>query len=75
MATNNPRTNPRPAIGPAGFIDDYLYSCEPVPNCGVCTALASELKQAREAPGHGKAYDAAAEIRNHPHPHRPQSEH
>ncbi|MFD7162082.1 hypothetical protein [Streptomyces violascens] len=41
--------------------------------CGVCTALAEELKQAREAKEHSKAYDAAAEIRNHPHPGKTKS--
>ncbi|WP_199831809.1 hypothetical protein [Streptomyces sp. ERV7] len=42
--------------------------CAPAAGCGVCTAPAAELSEAREAKDHGKAYDAAVEIRNHPHP-------
>ncbi|MEU1077432.1 MULTISPECIES: hypothetical protein [unclassified Streptomyces] len=62
------RTYPEPAVELAGFVEDYLYGCSPVAGCGVCTALAAELATAREAKDHGKAYEAAAEIRNHPHP-------
>ncbi|AYG83290.1 hypothetical protein DWB77_05486 [Streptomyces hundungensis] len=66
----DPRTYPQPAIELAGFVDDYLYGCTPAAGCGVCTALSAELSEARKAKQHGKAYDAAAEIRNHPHPSR-----
>ncbi|MEU5434158.1 hypothetical protein AB0G73_12375 [Streptomyces sp. NPDC020719] len=64
----NPQTYPQPAVELAGFVDDYLYGCEPVADCGVCAALARELAEARGAKEHGKAYTAAKEIRNHPHP-------
>ncbi|WP_406507152.1 hypothetical protein [Streptomyces sp. NBC_00212] len=64
----SPRTYPLPAVELAGLVDDYLYGCQPVADCGVCTALAAELTGAREAKDHGTAYDAVAEIRNHPHP-------
>jgi hypothetical protein len=67
----DPRTNPRtyhqPAVELAGFVDNYLYGCVPVTECGVCVALAKELAEARLAKEHNRAYDAAAEIRNHPH--------
>ncbi|MEU3374548.1 hypothetical protein ABZ734_29415 [Streptomyces sp. NPDC006660] len=63
-----PRTYPLPAVVLAEFMEDYLYGCTPVAGCGVCTALAAELARAREAKEHREAYDAAAEIRNHPHP-------
>jgi hypothetical protein len=64
----NPPTYPQPAVELAGFVEDYLYGCDPAAGCGVCTALAKELTEARQAKAHSKAYDAAAEIRNHPHP-------
>uniref|UniRef100_A0AAU2V930 Uncharacterized protein n=1 Tax=Streptomyces sp. NBC_00003 TaxID=2903608 RepID=A0AAU2V930_9ACTN len=63
----DPRTYPRSAVELAAFVDDYLYGCDPAAGCGVCAALARELAAARKADEHGKAYDAAAEIRNHPH--------
>jgi hypothetical protein len=63
-----PRTYPQPPVELAAFVDDYLYGCDPVEGCGVCTALSAELSEAREAKEWGSAYDAAAEIRNHPHP-------
>jgi hypothetical protein len=63
----NPRTYPQPAVELAGFVDNYLYGCVPVPECGVCEALAKELAEARLAKEYNRAYDAAAEIRNHPH--------
>lgn len=66
----NPRTYPQPAVELVAFVDNYLYGCDPVAGCGVCTALAAELSEARRTQDHGKAYDAAAEIRNHPHPAR-----
>ncbi|MGW2818635.1 hypothetical protein [Streptomyces sp. NPDC001415] len=64
----NPPTYPQPAVELAGFVEDYLYGCEPAAGCGVCAALAKELAGARAAGVYSKAYDAAAEIRNHPHP-------
>lgn len=63
----NPQTYPQPAVELAGFVDDYLYGCAPVADCGVCAALVRELTEARDAKEHSKAYDAAKEIRNHPH--------
>uniref|UniRef100_A0AAU2V7Z6 Uncharacterized protein n=1 Tax=Streptomyces sp. NBC_00003 TaxID=2903608 RepID=A0AAU2V7Z6_9ACTN len=70
----SPRTYPQPPIELAGFVDNYLYGCAPAPECGVCAALAEELATARRGKEHSRAYDAAAEIRNHPHPARPAGE-
>ncbi|WP_371653396.1 MULTISPECIES: hypothetical protein [unclassified Streptomyces] len=64
----NPRTYPQQRAELPKRVHDYLYGCDPVAACGVCAALATELAEAREATEYGKAYDAAAEIRNHPHP-------
>lgn len=50
-----------------GAVEAYLYDCEPATGCGVCAALVGELESAREAKSWRKAYDAAAEVRNHPH--------
>ena len=63
----DPRSYPQPAVELAGFVDNYLYGCVPAPECGVCTALAEELTEARLAKEYSRAYDTAAEIRNHPH--------
>ena len=45
-------------------IDPWLYGCNPVDGCGVCTALANQLANAET---HEERFDAAREIRNHPH--------
>ncbi|MCX5203002.1 hypothetical protein OG897_16295 [Streptomyces sp. NBC_00237] len=45
-------------------IDPYLYGCTPAPGCGVCTALAKQLDKGKT---HEERFDAATEIRNHPH--------
>ncbi|WP_053730798.1 hypothetical protein [Streptomyces sp. WM6378] len=66
----SPRTYPQPPIELAGFVENYLYGCAPVAECGVCAALAEELAAARRDKEYSRAYDAAAEIRNHPHPAR-----
>lgn len=66
----SPRTYPQPPIELAGFVENYLYGCAPVAECGVCAALGGELAAARRDKEYSKAYDAAAEIRNHPHPAR-----
>ncbi|MFI6051691.1 hypothetical protein ACIBCO_16575 [Streptomyces violascens] len=63
----NPPTYPQPAVELAAFVEEYLYGCAPAVACGVCAALAKELATARAAQEHSRAYDAAAEIRNHPH--------
>ncbi|WP_438291782.1 hypothetical protein [Streptomyces sp. HUAS TT7] len=62
----NPTKYPQPPVELAGAVEAYLYDCEPDSNCGVCTALARELDEARAAKDWSRAYDAAAEVRNHP---------
>ncbi|MEU9102401.1 hypothetical protein [Streptomyces sp. NPDC048361] len=63
---------PQPPVELAGAVEAYLYDCTPVEGCGVCTALARELREARVAKKWSVAYDAAAEVRNHPHAQRGQ---
>ncbi|MFE9403708.1 hypothetical protein ACFYNY_18225 [Streptomyces sp. NPDC006530] len=63
----DPPTYPQPAVELADFVEEYLYGCSPAPGCGVCAALAKELAGARAQREYSRAYDAAAEIRNHPH--------
>ncbi|MFI6471820.1 hypothetical protein ACIBL5_16425 [Streptomyces sp. NPDC050516] len=64
----NPIRYPQRPVELAGAVDDYLYGCDPEDGCGVCAALAKQLEAAKRAKDWGKAYDAAAEVRNHPHP-------
>jgi hypothetical protein len=45
-------------------IDPWLYGCNPADGCGVCAALANQLANAET---HEERFDAAREIRNHPH--------
>ncbi|MFG2717113.1 hypothetical protein ACGFW5_02215 [Streptomyces sp. NPDC048416] len=63
----NPTSYPQPPVHLPGAVDAYLYGCSPAAGCGVCAALAKELEEARAAHKGSAAYDAAAEIRNHPH--------
>ncbi len=46
-------------------IDPWLYGFNAAPGCGVCEAL---VKQFHNAETHEDKFDAAQEIRNHPHP-------
>lgn len=48
-------------------IDPWLLEGIPVNGCGVCMALARQRKEALTRSDRSKAYEAAAEIRNHPH--------
>ncbi len=57
----------QPPVELAGAVDAYLYDCSPVEGCGVCTALVQELAEAKQAKDWSAAFDAAAEVRNHPH--------
>ncbi|MFI6688917.1 hypothetical protein [Streptomyces sp. NPDC050485] len=64
----------RPPVELAGAMDAYLYGCTPAEDCGVCASLMHELDDAKKAEDWGKAYDAAAAVRNHPrHDQRPRS--
>ncbi|MFE4856984.1 hypothetical protein [Streptomyces sp. NPDC056670] len=60
-----PLKYPQPPVVLPGAVEDYLYGCEPADGCGVCNALVSELKEAKKAREWSKAYEAAAEVRNH----------
>lgn len=62
-----PFTYPRPPVELAGAVEAYLYDCTPAKGCGVCAALVRELAEAKAAQRWSAAYDAAAEVRNHPH--------
>ncbi|MGW2860326.1 hypothetical protein [Streptomyces sp. NPDC001205] len=54
-------------------IDSWLYVTHEIPECGVCIALAHEVKKALEQGRHRSAFDASREIRNHPaHTNRPE---
>ncbi|MFE9409618.1 hypothetical protein ACFYN0_12630 [Streptomyces sp. NPDC006704] len=66
----SPLKYPRPPVELAGAVEAYLYGCAPADGCGVCAALARELEEAKAAEKWSAAYDAAAEVRNHPHPGR-----
>ncbi|MFE9612858.1 hypothetical protein [Streptomyces sp. NPDC006012] len=48
-------------------IDPWLLEGTPVNGCGVCIALARQRKEALERGEGAKAFEAAAEIRQHPH--------
>ncbi|MBX7471426.1 hypothetical protein K1Y80_35790 [Streptomyces sp. MAG02] len=63
----NPAKYPRPPVELPGVVETYLYDCAPADGCGVCAALVKELEEARTAKGWSAAYEAAAEVRNHPH--------
>ncbi|AYG83864.1 hypothetical protein DWB77_06065 [Streptomyces hundungensis] len=63
----SPLKYPRPPVELAGAVEAYLYDCTPVEGCGVCAALVKELGEAKAAEKWSAAYDAAAEVRNHPH--------
>jgi hypothetical protein len=62
----NPLKYPQPPVELAGAVEHYLYGCTPAEGCGVCTALVRELEDAKQAKNWTAAYDAAAEVRNHP---------
>lgn len=63
----DPIPYPQPPVELPGAVEAYVYDCAPDRTCGVCVALAGELRAARAASKWSAAYDAAAEIRNHPH--------
>ncbi len=58
---------PQPPVELVGAVEAFLYDCTPAEGCGVCTALIAELEEAMKADRWSAAYDAAAEVRNHPH--------
>lgn len=60
-----PAKYPQPPVELAGAVEAFLYDCTPTDGCGVCNALVSELKEAKKARAWSKAYEAAAEVRNH----------
>ncbi|WP_329546784.1 MULTISPECIES: hypothetical protein [unclassified Streptomyces] len=47
-----------------------LRDPDPVPDCGVCQALARQRADAVAAGNASRATDCSVEIRNHPHPGR-----
>ncbi len=62
-----PLKYPQPPVELPGAVEAFLYDCAPTEACGVCTALVKELEEAKAAQRWSDAYDAAAEVRNHPH--------
>ncbi len=46
-------------------IEPWLYGFSAAPGCGVCSALVQQFEKAET---HEDKFDAAREIRNHPHP-------
>lgn len=48
-------------------IDPWLLEGTPVNGCDVCMALARQRKVALDRGDRSKAFEAAAEIRKHPH--------
>jgi hypothetical protein len=48
-------------------IDPWLLNGTPAEGCKVCEALAEQREHALKLGNQGAAFDAAAEIRNHPH--------
>ncbi|MFI5703761.1 hypothetical protein ACIA78_27410 [Streptomyces xanthochromogenes] len=60
-----PAKYPQPPVELAGAVEAFLYDCTPADGCGVCTALMRELEETKKAKEWSKAYEAAAEIRNH----------
>ncbi|MGW2484029.1 hypothetical protein ACWCWQ_29830 [Streptomyces sp. NPDC001571] len=60
-----PAKYPQPPVELAGAVEAFLYDCTPADGCGVCTALIAELEAAKRTKKWSKAYEAAAEVRNH----------
>lgn len=48
-------------------LDGWLYGYTVSPECGVCKALDRQFAEAEKHKDHRAMYQAAAEIRNHPH--------
>ncbi|MCL7490103.1 hypothetical protein M8I34_01300 [Streptomyces sp. MCA2] len=61
-------TNPTTSSSPPVELPLRLEACpEPVPDCDVCSALASERNEAHARRDMSKVSDVNVEIRRHPH--------
>ncbi|MFI8253371.1 hypothetical protein ACWEPA_03020 [Streptomyces filamentosus] len=48
-------------------IDDWLYEARPVRGCRKCSDAMRELRQAENAGDDARRFEAARQVRSHPH--------